>query len=196
MTVEIERLTGTALRDALPDLARLRMKVFSEWPYLYAGSLEYEEAYIRSFAANKGAVIIAARDGAAIVGAATGCPLAGHAKEFAAPFLANRYDVETIFYFGESALLPEYRRRGLGHAFFDHREAHARGLGGFTHATFCGVVRPDNFPMRPRHYFTLDEFWSARGYAPVDGLVAHFTWPDIGATEPTVKPMQFWMKAL
>ncbi len=35
-----------------------------------------------------------------------------------------------MFFFDESVLLPAYRGRGLGRpCFFDHREAHARGLG-------------------------------------------------------------------
>jgi hypothetical protein len=35
-------------------------------------------------------------------------------------------DVGRVFYFGESMLLPRCRGRGIGHAFFGHREAHAR----------------------------------------------------------------------
>jgi hypothetical protein len=28
------------------------------------------------------------------------------------------------------------------------------------------------------------------------GLIAHFSWRDVGAAEDTSKPMQIWMKAL
>lgn len=196
MTIPVAPLTGTAFADALPDLARLRMTVFRDWPYLYDGTLEYEQGYLRKFSESPGAVIVAASDGPRIVGAATASPMVGHADAFAEPFRARGYDVSRIFYFGESVLLREYRGRGIGHAFFDRREAHARSLGGYTHTTFCAVVRPPDHPMKPLDYVPLDAFWQRRGYTRMEGLVGHYAWWDIGDAEETAKPMQFWMKAL
>ena len=196
MTLSVEPLTGDALVAALPDLARLRIEVFRDWPYLYAGTLDYERAYMEKFSNSTGAVIVAARDGEKIVGAATGSPMVGHADEFAEPFRERGYDIAKLFYCGESVLSKAYRGRGIGHAFFEHREAHARRLGGFTHATFCGVVRPPDHWMRPKDYVPLDAFWTKRGYTKIDGLVGSFEWLDIGETKKTSKPMQFWLKAL
>ncbi len=196
MTIRVEPLVGDALRRALADLARLRITVFREWPYLYDGTLAYEQSYMAKFGASEGAVIVAAFDGDAIIGAATASPMVGHADEFAEPFATHGYDVTKIFYFGESVLLKPYRGRGLGNAFFEHREAHARTLGGFGHATFCSVVRPAGHPLRPADYAPLDTFWSKRGFRKMDGLVGSFEWLDVGETAKTAKPMQFWMKAL
>lgn len=196
MTVEVARLTGSDVKAALDDLARLRIEVFRDWPYLYDGSYEYERHYFANFAASDGAIVIAARDGGKIVGAATAAPMGGHADEFAEPFHKHGYDISQIFYLGESVLLPAYRGQGLGHAFFEHREAHGRALGGFTHAAFCSVVRPADHPARPHDYRPLDPFWRKRGYEPLAGLVGSFPWLDVGETEETAKPMQFWMKAL
>ena len=196
MTVRITPLTGAALEAALPDLARLRIEVFREWPYIYDGSYDYESTYLVSFAEHGGSVVIAAIDGDRIVGASTATPMGGHAKEFAEPFLARNFDITRIFYFGESVLLRAYRGRGYGHAFFDQREAHARALGGFTDCTFCSVVRPERHPLRPAGYRSHDDFWRKRGYAPVAGLVGSFEWQDIGEAAETAKPMQFWIKAL
>lgn len=196
MSITVEPLTGSALTGALPALAQLRITVFHDWPYLYEGSLDYERGYVEKFARSPGAVIVAARDGERIVGAATASPMVGHADEFAEPFRQRGYDIDRICYFGESVLLSEYRGRGIGHAFFDAREAHARTLPGCTHTTFCAVVRPPDHPLRPASYVPLDAFWRKRGYAPVDGLVGQFSWLDIGERQKTAKPMQFWMKAL
>ncbi len=196
MSITIERLTGPAMAAALPALARLRIAVFRDWPYLYDGTLAYEENYLRDFAQSEGAVIVAARDGADIVGVATGAPMTHHADEFAEPFKRAGYDVGRIFYFGESVLLRTHRGRGIGHRFFDEREAHARRLASFTHTAFCGVVRPDDHPLKPASYFKLDPFWTKRGYVKLDGIVAHFSWKDIGEDEKTEKPMQFWIKPL
>jgi GNAT superfamily N-acetyltransferase len=196
MTVRVAPLTGKSMAGALDALARLRIAVFHDWPYLYDGTLEYEQTYLAKLAAARGAVIVAAYDGENIVGCATGAPMAEAEAEVSAPFAARGYDIGRIFYCGESVLLRAYRGRGLGHAFFDHREAQARALGGFTHAAFCAVVRPEDHPLRPKDYVPLDAFWQKRGYAKADGLLTRFAWKDIDRSSETEKPMQFWMRAL
>lgn len=175
MTIRVAPLAGEALEAALPGLARLRIAVFRDWPYLYEGTEDYERRYVARYAASPGAVIVGAWDGERLVGAATGAPMEDHAAEFAAPFRARGHDLADLFYCGESVLLPEYRGRGIGHAFFDHREARARALGR-RFACFSAVVRPADHPARPPGYAPLDPFWRKRGYAPVEGLVASFSW--------------------
>ncbi|MFM9845571.1 MAG: GNAT family N-acetyltransferase [Hyphomicrobiaceae bacterium] len=196
MSLRVERLTGSALADAVPELARLRMTVFRDWPYLYDGTLAYEQHYLATFSAASGAVVVAAYDADAMIGAATAAPLLGSAAEFAEPFLARGDDPEKIFYFGESVLLQAYRGQGLGHAFFDHREGHARSFGRFTLAAFCAVQRPAAHPFRPQDYVPLDAFWRKRGFEMADGLTTSFSWKDIDQPDETAKPMQFWIKAL
>ncbi|MGQ0671705.1 MAG: GNAT family N-acetyltransferase [Hyphomicrobium sp.] len=196
MSLSVVSLTGDDIRTVLPDLARLRMVVFRDWPYLYDGTLAYEEEYLAKFAAAKGAVCVVARDDDQIVGASTGAPMVEHADEFGAPFRTAGYDLSKVFYCGESVLLTSHRGHGLGHAFFEHREAQARRLGGHTHSTFCRVVRPDDHPLKPKSYVPLDGFWRKRGYQPVDGLVATYDWKDVDQPAETVHHMQFWMKAL
>lgn len=196
MTLSFEAVTGPALQDVLPDLARLRIRVFRDWPYLYDGSEDYEREYLQKFIEADGAVCVVARDGSEIVGASTASPMAQTDAEFIAPFRAARYDIAKVFYCGESVLIGDYRGQGAGQRFFDEREAHARRLGGFEISTFCRVVRPDDHPLKPNDYRPLDGFWTKRGYAPVDGLVAHYPWKDIGAADETEKPLQFWVKPL
>lgn len=200
MSIRIERVTGSALRGVLEDVARLRIAVFREWPYLYDGTLDYERQYLADFAEALDAVIVVARDDESVVGAATAAPLSGHTKEFVPLFAARGMDPDRIFYFGESVLLASYRGQGLGHVFFDHREAHARAArgpkGAYTHTAFCAVVRADDDPRRPPDYRPLDAFWQKRGYRKVAGLIGSYRWKEIGEAEETEKPMQFWMKAL
>lgn len=196
MSVRMAPLTGAGLASGLAAVARLRIAVFRAWPYLYDGSLAYESDYLAKFAAAEGAVIVAAYDGQDIIGCATAAPLDAVEGEFAAPFRAGGRDIGSIFYCGESVLLPAYRGQGIGHAFFDQREAQARALGRFRHMTFCSVVRPPDHPLRPKDYVPLDTFWTRRGYAKLDGLVGSFTWKDVDQPAETAKPMQFWMKDL
>ena len=193
--MRVMALTGAALQSALPDVARLRIEVFRAWPYLYDGDLAYEERYLAQFAASNRAIIVGAYDGDTLIGASTGAPLSDHAEDFAAAFQATDFTLSEVFYCAESVLLPAFRGQGLGHAFFDHREAHARSHG-FAHAVFCGVVRPADHPARPTGYRPLDPFWRARGYAPLPGVIAQFHWKDVGQTAETAKPLQFWHRAL
>jgi GNAT superfamily N-acetyltransferase len=196
MTIRVASLTGKHMATALPALARLRIAVFRDWPYLYDGSLAYEETYLAKLAAAEGAIVVAVHDGDDIVGCATGAPMAAVEAQFAEPFQARGMDIARIFYCGESVLMPAYRGRGLGHAFFDRREAQAMQLGHFTHVAFCAVVRPEGHPLRPKDYVPLDGFWGRRGYAKAEGLLGRFTWKDIDQPAESSKPMQFWMRAL
>lgn len=192
---DVYALTGADLDAALDDVARLRIEVFRAWPYLYDGDVGYERRYLEPYRTSPGAIVVGAFDGARLIGAATGMPMRDHAEEFADAFAGTDIDLTTLFYCAESVLLPGYRGTGVGHAFFDLREAHARKLG-LTHAAFCGVQRHAEHPLRPADYRPLDGFWRKRGYAPLPGVVAHFSWKDLDQTQETDKPLQFWMRDL
>ena len=193
--IEVRPLIGDEIGAAIADLARLRIAVFADFPYLYSGDPDYEADYLREFAAAPDAVLVAAFAGGRIVGAATAASMAAQKAEFRAPFEARGIATADLFYFGESVLLPAWRGRGIGHAFFDHREARARACGA-TAATFAAVVRPDDHPARPAGYQPLDRFWTARGYAPVAGLVTQLAWQEHGEAGESPKPMQYWMRQL
>lgn len=193
--VEIKILTDQDLAEMLPKLAQLRISVFKDWPYLYDGSLEYEEKYLARYAQTDGAVIVGAFEAGELVGAATGEPLDKEVIQFRQPFEDRGHNPSEIFYLAESVLDPRYRGQGIGHRFFDEREAHAKRLG-YVRTAFCGVVRPADHPSRPVDYQPLDPFWKKRGYKMVDGLTVYFPWQDLGDTEETEKPMQVWMRTL
>ncbi|RBW58760.1 GNAT family N-acetyltransferase [Ruegeria sp. A3M17] len=191
----VRPLTGAALTDALDDVARLRIQVFRAWPYLYDGDIDYERKYLQSYRDSDKAVVVGAFDGDRLIGASTGAPLTDHAEDFAAAFEGSGLDLAKIFYCAESVLLSDYRGQGVGHTFFDLREAHARKLG-YRKCAFCSVRHPAEHPMRPNNYHPLDDFWCARGYERMPGVIAQFSWKDIGEEGETVKPLQFWMRDL
>jgi len=190
--VLVERLSRDRVQAALDDVARLRIEVFRAYPYLYDGDIAYERRYLAPYRDDPDAVLVAAWDGDRLVGCATGTPMEAHAEEFQAPFAAHGFDLAEMFYCAESVLLPEYRGQGIGHRFFDLREEAARALGR-RWSCFCAVVRPG---PAPADYRPLDAFWRKRGYAPAEGLVAHFKWKDVGDAAATEKPLQFWLKDL
>lgn len=191
----VAALRGPDLLPVLDDVARLRIRVFNDWPYLYQGNLDYERDYLAAYAATADAVCVVARAGDEVVGASTGLPLLDDGPAFRQPFEAAGIDPARVFYFGESVLLPAWRGRGIGHAFFDAREAHARSLGRFAMTAFCAVDRDGDDPRRPAGHRDNDVFWRRRGYARRPGMTMHLRWEEIGRGEVS-HPLTFWTRAL
>jgi len=127
MSLVFDSLTGERVAAALDDVARLRIAVFRDFPYLYDGDMAYERDYLRAYQ-GPGAIVVTARAGERLVGASTGAPMEDHAADFAAAFAPTGLDLAQIFYCAESVLLAECRGQGAGHAVFHRRHAQARAL--------------------------------------------------------------------
>lgn len=197
MEAEISIITysGAQVAPFLEDVARLRIEVFRAYPYLYEGTMDDEHEYLRTYLNSPDAAIVIARDEDKIVGASTCIPLQAEPDHVKAPFFEKGYDINRIYYYGESVLLPDYRRKGIGVGFFEHRERKARALQRFDWVSFCGVERPSDHPSRPADYIPLNHFWKRRGFHETE-LVCTMSWKDVDEAQPSSKPLRFWMKEL
>jgi GNAT superfamily N-acetyltransferase len=193
--VRVQPVQGRAIEPYLDSLAALRIEVFREFPYLYDGTVDYERRYLQAYAKSPRSVIALAMDGDRVVGAATALPLRDYDQAFVERLQAAGFDPDQTYYFGESVLRASYRGRGIGHKFFDVREAAARQHG-FTVATFCAVQRPADHPRRPAGYFSHDTFWRKRGFEPRPDIMSTLEWQDLDETSESPKPMMFWVKEL
>lgn len=196
MSVTVKTFTGPSMAQYKDDLARLRITVFRDFPYLYEGTMAYEASYLQRYVDCPECLFVLVFDGEKVVGASTALPMDYEAGEFKKPFIDNGFDVREVFYFGESVLLPAYRGQGIGHRFFDEREAFARSFGRFQLTTFCAVERPTDHPLRPADYRPHDVFWSKRGYVKRPELATTFDWQDVDQPAETAHPMVFWTRAL
>lgn len=187
---------GGDVAPFLAAVAELRIEVFRAFPYLYDGDEAYEQAYLAAYAEAPESVFVLARHQGRIIGASTGLPLARDAAAFQQPFNERGMALDEVFYFGESVLLPEYRGLGIGHRFFDEREAHARALGGFRWTAFAAVDRDADHPRRPRDHRGNEAFWEKRGYRRQPGMTMHLAWREIGGETESEKPLTFWLRAL
>jgi GNAT superfamily N-acetyltransferase len=194
--IEVKTFSGSEIAPYLDDVASLRIAVFRDWPYLYDGDRAYEAKYLATYSSSPESLFVLAFDDERVVGASTGIPLTDESENFKPAFRTKGVDERDVFYFGESVLLPQYRGRGIGHRFFDEREAYARRLGRFRVTAFCAVERGTSDPRRPAAYVPNDAFWRKRGYARQDDMFCAIDWQEVGEKAPTSHELRFWLRSL
>lgn len=190
--IHVRSFTGNALKPYLHSIAKLRMEVFREYPYFEEPDLEKENKYLKKAASSKESIAVLIFDGTTLVGASLGLPLILEEVAILKPFKERNLDIESYFFFGDSALLRHYRGRGIGHHFFDARESHIKHYKKFKHICFC-VPEPLN---PPPEFVSLNDFWRKRGYIHHPDFQCTLSWIDLGATHSTEKRLSFWMKDL
>ena len=193
--LDIRCLRGNEIEPYIHDLVRLRIEVFKDFPYLYAGNLDYEKQYLQTYLNCPHSIMVLALDNQCVVGASTAIPLEYEEQVIQQPFLDNGFDIQRFFYFGESVLLSAYRGQRIYRQFFSYREQAAREYGCKT-TVFCAVERPQNHPCQPKGYQPLDKVWQHFGYKKMPNLKTQFSWQDIGDKAETSKPMVFWLREL
>lgn len=194
MQLALEKLRGPEAESEFEAIARLRIEVFREYPYLYEGSLAYERNYLaRYFRCPESVVFLVVHSGK-IIGAATSLPLRYEDAAFQAPFQSANIPADQVFYFGESVLKKEYRGQGIGQKLMKARIEAAEAFPSVRWLAFCAVVRPADHPKQPPGYRGLEDFWKRNGFAPQQGLTTEFPWTDIGSSRETQHLMQFWLR--
>lgn len=193
-SITLQPLHGSDIAAYLGDIAQLRINVFRDWPYLYEGDVAYEAEYLRTYTQSPLSIVVLALDKAQVVGASTALPMNDEAEAFRLPLQHAGIDPASVFYCGESVLLPDYRGRGIGHAFFDIRETHARAMGGFDWSAFAAVDRSLDDPRRPPGHRDNDAFWIKRGYRRSD-ITMQLPWNEVGNGEAE-HSLHFWLRPL
>lgn len=188
-------LKGDEGAKYLKSLAKLRIDVFREFPYLYEGDFDYEEKYLtRYFDCPDSLLVVVLNEKEDVVGLSSCLPLKDEEEAFKKPFIENNYSPSEIFYFGESILKKQYRGLGIGKRFFELREGHAQKTlkKELRFTAFCAVERDSMF--RPSDYQSPEPLWEKRNYKLHKNLVATYSWRDIGEKEETPKKLSFWLR--
>ena len=88
---------GQAIESVFDDLAKLRIAVFRDYPYLYEGTVAYEKEYLKIYSTAARSFLFAIYDGASMVGATTCIPLRDETDDIQTPFKKTGYDIDSIF---------------------------------------------------------------------------------------------------
>lgn len=186
---------GENLHPYILDLARLRIEVFKDYPYLYQGDMKYEMDYVQNYYQNNQSFMVLVFDNEQVVGASTAIPLEFESEEIKKPFLEHAIPLRDVFYLGESVLLKAYRGRGVYRYFFSYREKAAKEYDAKI-AAFCAVKRPTPDSKQPPDYRPLDKLWQRFGYEKHPELCAQLEWKEIDEEVATNKSLVFWLKQL
>ncbi len=194
--IHVRSFTGSGLKPYIHSVAKLRMEVFKDYPCFEEPDLERETQYMRKIASNKESIGVLIFDNTTLVGVALGCPLSVEETALKRPFKDAHKDIDTYFFFGDSALLKQYRGRGIGHHFFDAREAHVIHLKKYKHICFCAPDSQEFDPRKPKDFIPLFDFWRKRGYIHHPEMKCYPVWKATGEAHPTEKELSFWIKDL
>lgn len=186
---------GTQAEQFFDDIARLRITLFSPYPYLYQGNTHYEREYLASYFSCERATIILLFDHDRVVGFSSSLPLEEESHDIREPFVHQKASLGQYLYIGEVMLEAKYRGKGLLRMFFDYHERGARSAG-FRYTLFMTVDRPDSHPQRPPYYRDLTPIWQHFGYEKSPQYTIRCAWPqvDTGATE--INTLSVWIKSV
>lgn len=194
-TFQYEFFYGEEIKKNLAEFAELRMKVFREYPYLYDGEMAYEEEYLKTYLEAKSSLVILVFYEQKCIGATSCVWLKEEVDDLKNPIIKAGLNPDNYLYFGESLVLGEFRKQGLGKKFFELRLEHFKKLVSMGYplkaSCFCSVIRDSNHPQRPKNYKALDSFWSQMGFYR-SSIECSFTWKDLGEKKETRKLMSYY----
>lgn len=193
--ITIQALTGQEAKRYFDDIARIRLTLFREYPYLYKGTVTYEEEYLETYFKSPHTAILLVFDGDKVVGFSNSIPLTEESDEMKAPFIQKGLNLNDYLYIGEVMIYTAYRGQGILRKFFEFHEAKARKEG-CKYTVFMTVERPDDHPCKPDKYKSLDTTWRHFGYELIPGLQIQLAWTQVDTNRETDNTLSIWQKTI
>lgn len=189
---------GDELPKIIHTLGLWRIKYFREFPYLYEGNIDYEQAYLNNYIKGKDSVILCIEVEKEPIAIASGTSLMSEMDITTRSMqeLSNLIPVESTAYLGEIIISEAYRGKGLSKTIISQLENHFKNLN-YTHTCFLTVVR-NNHPLEPKNYIKPSVFWIANGYTKTF-VSSSFHWPCIQENGKIIEcenEMIYWVKSL
>ncbi|HLT92942.1 MAG TPA: hypothetical protein VKZ56_00200 [Membranihabitans sp.] len=194
MEIKTKLFDDGEIEKYIDEIARLRLTIFREYPYLYDGNKDYEADYLKKFIGTEDSIVVLAFSNDSIIGALTGLPLQYEEPDVCKPWIELDQPLDKLYYFSEGLILDHYRKRGIGRQMFRIAEDWVENTRRYDVFTLATVIRSDDHPKKPENYSSTDIFWEKLGYRKTNGLVCTIPWREIGEDQEYPKPLLFWSK--
>lgn len=194
LTIQVVR--GSEITPYLRTIADLRIKVFSEYPYLYDGDLKTENEYLNMYREKEGTLLVAAKDHGNVIGLILGTPYKELPDDYQQPFVKKSIKTDPIYYLGDIILLKEYRGKGIGQQLYEVFEKEVRSAKKYEAIAMCELITHSSDAKRPRDYHSLDPFWRKRKYSRHFDIVISAPWNEVGEVGEKDHLLTFSIKSL
>ncbi len=191
--ITYQLLQGEKIQDFIDEIARLRITIFREFPYLYDGNEAYEKEYLKKFAEISESLVVLSLDENKVIGAFTSLPMRfeqeGVKKEIPSDWIKN------AFYLSEIVLEKTYRRQGIGRTMFQMMLDKINTLQKYNRILFASIEREENHPFKPHDYISNDEIWIKQGFqkTPYHSTIS---WKEINEETDSSKKLSIWQKEI
>lgn len=193
--LRVFHLQGCDARPHFADMARLRIELFREFPYLYQGDVDYEKAYLETYFSCPETNVLLVYAADAMIGFSTSIPLSSELPEIRAPYERCGLDTAEFLYLGEALLETPFRGQGILRVFHEFHENAARRAGKrFT--TLMTVDRPDDHPLRPAGHTPMDVLLAHFGYEKLPGCAVCMEWHQADTCQTELNTLSVWLKEL
>lgn len=194
--VTLKRLNNQEAKNYCNDIARIRLTLFKEYPYLYDGTLEIEQDYLENvYFKSPRATIILVFDEQEVVGFSSSIPLTEEMDEVKLPFINQGVHLDEYLYIGEVMLNPAYRSKGILKKFAEIHESKARELC-CKYMLFATVDRDENHTYKPADYKNIEPICKHFGFKKVPNLIMTCSWMRIDTQKNEDNILHFWQKSL
>lgn len=195
-SMTIQLVKGKELLANIAELAKLRLKIFREYPYLYEGDSASEESYLSLFASSSDAFFIVAKGESQLVGAISGIPLDFAQKEIRDAFCQSTIESGGYYALCDILVLKEHRNRKIGSILYKEFENQLLKMKRYTKLVLWQIVRAQDDPRRPNDYFSLDDFWRKKGFIKHPELVCYIPWKEVSDEKAISHRFEFWVKEM
>ena len=184
---------GKEIYPYIQDLARLRISIFREYPYLYDGNDTYEAKYLSKFSEVEDTYVVLIFDNDKVIGAFTGIPIRFEDETIVKHIPQDK--VNDTYYLSEILLDKNYRGKGIGAQLLHQLEDKIISLKKYKRFYFASVIRPEDHPEKPKEYRSLDTMWLSNGYQPTS-FTCTLSWKEISEEVETEKTLALWEKEI
>lgn len=194
--MEIEIVHGPITSRHAELVTSMRMSIFREYPYFYAGDLKTEAEYVEIYTKSPRSIFVLAKEGKKVIGLVTGIPLQDMDEDLTAPIKKAVLDLQPIYYLGEILLLKEFRGKGIGYQMYKAFEKTVRGQHCYTMIAIIRIDEKQNHAKKPKDYKSLQEFWTRLGFVEDLNLSLKVPYQEIDHADKTSHTFYYSLKKI